>query len=51
MAVSGLLDRRSLAERGENPDKVITRPYLGREAVSFSSILHDELRGRTAAAG
>jgi hypothetical protein len=34
-----------------NPDKVMTRPYLGREAVSFSSILHDELKGRTAAAG
>jgi hypothetical protein len=34
-----------------NPDKVITRPYLGREAVSFSSILHDDLKSRTAAAG
>jgi hypothetical protein len=34
-----------------NPDKVMTRPYLGREAVSFSSILHDDLKGRTAAAG
>jgi hypothetical protein len=34
-----------------NPDKVITRPYLGREAVRFSSILHDDLKGRTAAAG
>jgi hypothetical protein len=32
-------------------DKVMTRPYLGREAVSFSSILHDDLKGRTAAAG
>jgi hypothetical protein len=32
-------------------DKVMTRPYLGREAVSFSSILHDDLDGRTAAAG
>jgi hypothetical protein len=34
-----------------NPDKVMSWPYLGREAVSFSSILHDELKGRTAAAG
>jgi len=34
-----------------NPDKVMRRPYLGREAVSFSSILHDDLKGRTAAAG
>jgi len=34
-----------------NRDKVMTRPYLGREAVRFSSILHDELEGRTAAAG
>jgi hypothetical protein len=34
-----------------NPDKAMTRPYLGREAVSFSSTLHDELKGRTAAAG
>jgi hypothetical protein len=34
-----------------NPDKVMTRPYLGREAVCFSSILHDELKGRSAAAG
>jgi hypothetical protein len=34
-----------------DPDKVIGRPYLGREAVSFSSILHDDLQGRTAAAG
>jgi hypothetical protein len=34
-----------------NRDKVMTQPYLGREAVSFSSILHDELKGRTAAAG
>jgi hypothetical protein len=37
--------------RGTNPDKVITQPYLGREAVSFSSILHDELKSRAAAAG
>jgi hypothetical protein len=29
----------------------MSQPYLGREAVSFSSILHDELMGRTAAAG
>jgi hypothetical protein len=34
-----------------NPDKVMTQPYLGREAVSFSSILRDELTGRAAAAG
>jgi hypothetical protein len=34
-----------------NPDNAISQPYLGREAVSFSSILHDELRGRAAAAG
>jgi len=34
-----------------NPDKVMTRPYLGRDAVCISSILHDELKGRTAAAG
>jgi hypothetical protein len=37
--------------RRANPDKVITQPYLGREAVSFSSILRDELTGRAAAAG
>jgi hypothetical protein len=37
--------------RRANPDKVMTQPYLGREAVSFSSILHDELTGRAAAAG
>jgi hypothetical protein len=30
---------------------VMTRPYLGREAVSFSSILNNEWKGRTAAAG
>jgi hypothetical protein len=34
-----------------NPDKVIWRPYLGREAVSFSSILHDDLELAAAAAG
>jgi hypothetical protein len=34
-----------------NPDKVIWRPYLGREAVSFSSILHDDLNLAAAAAG
>jgi hypothetical protein len=34
-----------------NPDKAMTQPYLGREAVSFSSILHDELTSRAAAAG
>jgi hypothetical protein len=34
-----------------NPDKVMTQPYLGREAVSFSSILRDELTRRAAAAG
>jgi hypothetical protein len=34
-----------------NPDKVMTQPYLGREAVSFSSILRDEWTGRAAAAG
>jgi hypothetical protein len=34
-----------------NPDKAMTQPYLGREAVSFSSILRDELTGRAAAAG
>jgi len=32
-------------------DKVMTRPYLGREADSFSTILHDDLKRRTAAAG
>jgi hypothetical protein len=37
--------------REPNPDKVMTQPYLGREADSFSSILHDELTGRAAAAG
>jgi hypothetical protein len=45
-----LEDTRVYFERS-NPDKVMTRPYLGREAVSFSSILHDDLKGRTAAAG
>jgi hypothetical protein len=35
----------------QNPDKAMSQPYLGREAVSFSSILHDELTGRAAAAG
>jgi hypothetical protein len=34
-----------------NPDKAITQPYLGREAVRFCSILHDELTSRAAAAG
>ena len=34
-----------------NPDKVIGRPYLGREAVRFSSILHDDLDLAAAAAG
>jgi hypothetical protein len=29
----------------------MTQPYLGREAVSFSSILRDEWMGRAAAAG
>jgi hypothetical protein len=33
------------------PDKVMTPPPLGRGAVRFSSILHDELRSRAAAAG
>jgi hypothetical protein len=37
--------------RSTNPDKVIPRPYLGREAVSFSSILHDDLGFAAAAAG
>jgi hypothetical protein len=37
--------------RDHDRDKVITRPYLGREAVRFSSILHADLKGRTAAAG
>jgi hypothetical protein len=36
---------------GRNRDKVMTKPYLGREAASFSSILHGELKGRAAAAG
>jgi hypothetical protein len=34
-----------------NPDKVIGRPYLGREAVRFSSILNDDLDLAAAAAG
>ena len=29
-----------------NPDKAIRRPYLGLEAVSFFSTLHDDLSGR-----
>jgi hypothetical protein len=33
------------------PDKVTPQPYLGREAVCFSSILHVELKSRAAAAG
>jgi hypothetical protein len=33
------------------PDNVMTRPFLGRETVSVSPILHDELKGRAAAAG
>jgi len=41
----------SRARCGVNPDKAMTQPYLGREAVSFSSILHDELTRRAAAAG
>jgi hypothetical protein len=44
-ALSGTLCRRL------NPDKAMSQPYLGREAVSFCSILHDELKGRAAAAG
>jgi hypothetical protein len=39
------------ALRKADRDKVMTRPYLGREAVRFSSILHADLKGRTAAAG
>jgi hypothetical protein len=34
-----------------NPDKAMSQPYLGREAVRFCSILHDELTSRAAAAG
>jgi hypothetical protein len=33
------------------PDKAISQTRLGREAVSVSPILHDELQGRAAAAG
>jgi hypothetical protein len=36
---------RSARLRRANPDKVMTQPYLGREAVSFSSILRDEWTG------
>jgi hypothetical protein len=46
----GVLFVRGLCDQA-NPDKVMTQPYLGREADSFSSILHDELTGRAAAAG
>jgi hypothetical protein len=49
MTESELLRLRCVSR--QNPDKAMTRPYLGREAASFSSILHDELKGRTAAAG
>jgi hypothetical protein len=31
--------------------KVTTQPSLRRETVSFFTILHDELKGRAAAAG
>jgi hypothetical protein len=37
--------------RTPNPDKATSQPYLGREAVRFCSILHDELTSRAAAAG
>jgi hypothetical protein len=48
----GLASRDGVPSRHEHHrDKVITRPYLGREAVRFSSILHADLKGRTAAAG
>jgi hypothetical protein len=40
-----------LSADSSNPDKAITQPYLGREAVRFCSILHDELTSRAAAAG
>jgi hypothetical protein len=43
--------RRRAVSHEHDRDKVITRPYLGREAVRFSSILHADLKGRTAAAG
>jgi hypothetical protein len=33
------------------PDKALTQPSLGRETVRFSSILHDDLKSRAAAAG
>jgi hypothetical protein len=33
------------------PLNVTTQPSLRRETVSFYTILHDELKGRAAAAG
>jgi hypothetical protein len=48
------LDSKLLAvmfARGQVPDKALTQPSLGREIVRVFSLLHDELRGRAAAAG
>jgi hypothetical protein len=45
------VSRWTLPSRVPNPDKVMAQPYLGREAVCFSSILRDELTRRAAAAG
>jgi hypothetical protein len=33
------------------PDNATSQPFRGRGTVSFSPILHDELKGRAAAAG
>jgi hypothetical protein len=33
------------------PEEITTQPCNGREAVRFSSILHDEFKSRAAAAG
>jgi hypothetical protein len=41
----------ALSADSSNPDKAMAQPYLGREAVRFCSILHDELASRAAAAG
>jgi hypothetical protein len=33
------------------PDKVVSKPSLGRGTAGVSSILHDDLKSRAAAAG
>jgi hypothetical protein len=43
--------RRRLSALIPVPDKVTSKPSLGRGTVSFYTILHDDLKSRAAAAG